>query len=704
MYTAVDCGANWCAEWAKDRVRHVIELGCNAVGIKPVGENVALFATDLMPSHPSTDGSDPLEVFVEECHRNQIKVYPWFVLGSLFFPDTVEQHPEWVDHRVGPQICFNCQGKTFILSLLDQLFSRYDFDAVQFDQLRTSCLANNCRKEFEQRYSKKMPIDQSVNRFDCPEIFDFQDEKTRAGLLEIRSLLDRHDSGLALIFNPDLMPGIQATACRGVIDAIQISINLHYEKNIDNVMLYHEQLKTAIKAEEFGNYLYHQMNQHIRINPPIQNRLLLMDQVRIGARGHLIELHEGYKTCREGIDELRKTNEDIAQINDFLKDARPLRYCAVLNSTLSDQYNNKYLHGNRLSFATTQRSLLGCVHTLLENQTPYHLIIEDDIRAGDLSKYDVLLIPDDTLALDDQTLDAIVRWVRSGGNLAFCYKAGSIDAQGNNRTLNPLHELLDIKVQEDVFQGDGNPDAYEQWHSAFNYTRKNLDHPLTDGWSDTWPVFYGNSLKATYAADCILPADVYRLDEDLLNLRSDGVPMTGEGGNVRPGRDKWPLIAGRKLESGGRVAYISAAICAEYTRQASPELQQLLVNAVTWAGGKPPLRFTSFSPTARCNTYQKPNGSMILILTNHTHNHFLKGMEYDLEKNLQKQLSYGVIRYILPIVDIDIAIDSAKPLSVERTIFSDSSHHLSVQHSNDGTQLHLDRLDTYAAIFCNPNE
>ena len=95
-----------------------------------------------------------------------------------------------------------------------------------------------------------------------------------------------------------------------------------------------------------------------------------------------------------------------------------------------------------------------------------------------------------------------------------------------------------MKVEEVVFQGAGRPEGYENWHSSINYTRKEIDHPLTAGWSDTWPAFYGHSLKAAYAADCVCAASVYRLDEDLLNLRTDGLRMKGEGGNVRPGKDR----------------------------------------------------------------------------------------------------------------------------------------------------------------------
>ena len=100
------------------------------------------------PREPGLRGRDPLAELVQLGRQNNITVMPWFEFGFMAPADSelVKRNPQWVtQRRDGSKIWkegeynrvwlnpFKPEVQQFILSLVDEIVSKYGVDGIQFD-------------------------------------------------------------------------------------------------------------------------------------------------------------------------------------------------------------------------------------------------------------------------------------------------------------------------------------------------------------------------------------------------------------------------------------------------------------------------------------------------------------------------------------------------------------------------------------------
>ena len=100
------------------------------------------------PREPGLRGRDPLAEMVQLGRQNNIAVMPWFEFGFMAPADSelVKRNPEWVTQRKdGSKVWkegeydrvwlnpFKPEVQQFILSLVDEIVSKYGVDGIQFD-------------------------------------------------------------------------------------------------------------------------------------------------------------------------------------------------------------------------------------------------------------------------------------------------------------------------------------------------------------------------------------------------------------------------------------------------------------------------------------------------------------------------------------------------------------------------------------------
>ncbi|AFZ46537.1 protein of unknown function DUF187 [Cyanobacterium stanieri PCC 7202] len=98
--------------------------------------------------HRGFQGQEPLAELIDEAHRHQLLVLPWFEFGFMA-PPTSElalKHPQWLTQaQDGSQTTSSAAGEVvwlnpfhpevqqFITSLVMEVINRYDIDGIQFD-------------------------------------------------------------------------------------------------------------------------------------------------------------------------------------------------------------------------------------------------------------------------------------------------------------------------------------------------------------------------------------------------------------------------------------------------------------------------------------------------------------------------------------------------------------------------------------------
>lgn len=106
-----------------------------------------VFGVEIDPT-PGLQGRDMLREVVEEGHRHQLKVIPWFEFGLMVPVDSplAKRHPDWLTKTREGRLTqpkgnpewgwlnpFDPEVQEFILNLISEIVKNYDIDGIQFD-------------------------------------------------------------------------------------------------------------------------------------------------------------------------------------------------------------------------------------------------------------------------------------------------------------------------------------------------------------------------------------------------------------------------------------------------------------------------------------------------------------------------------------------------------------------------------------------
>lgn len=154
--TNVDSEVLFSKEATREAIARLADLNFNTVyptmwqgGYTLFESQVAehTFGVALDPT-PGLQGRDVLQEIIDEARERDMAVMPWLEFGFLAPADSelVARHPEWVTRRQdGTEIevqgeyervwlnPFHPGVQNFILSLVQELVTRYDIDGIQFD-------------------------------------------------------------------------------------------------------------------------------------------------------------------------------------------------------------------------------------------------------------------------------------------------------------------------------------------------------------------------------------------------------------------------------------------------------------------------------------------------------------------------------------------------------------------------------------------
>jgi hypothetical protein len=213
----------------------------------------------------------------------------------------------------------------------------------------------------------------------------------------------------------------------------------------------------------------------------------------------------------------------------------------------------------------------------------------------------------------------------------------------------------------------------------FHYGSARTAHPLAHGLPEKGLFsFQGGFVVCSPSADAQVIADIHTIDQVRLNSR----PYNRRG--HYPGPARWPLALVRE-HGQARVAYFAPQAEAEWRRAHAPELDALLVRAVLWAGGQPPLEAPDCPRSVEVRLFhsQKRRTTHILLV-NLTTNPLI-----------QMGINPAVVRYVTPHKGLHLTLHSGSKVKAVRSLIGSQVRHWVEKET---IHLKLPVLDLYDSI------
>lgn len=122
------------------------------------------------PHYKWSKNSDILDFMIEECHKRGIECHAWFVVYPLGSKKHVQKQRESIANR-RPNLCKlhkgewyldpgNPETRKYLLSLVDEVVSKYDIDGIHFDYIRYPDDSSNFPdKDTFQKYGKGLKLE-----------------------------------------------------------------------------------------------------------------------------------------------------------------------------------------------------------------------------------------------------------------------------------------------------------------------------------------------------------------------------------------------------------------------------------------------------------------------------------------------------------------------------------------------------------------
>jgi len=667
FYDWVRYGEPLTAQYAADVVQKTLDCHCDTLAFCVGVGGYALWPSAVSPKAPTLGDLDLIGEMTRLCRDNNLRFVPWWLGTAVGQERVLRQHPSW--QIVGPPgsdaadsklvmtdgwdaptrevaasqkkhnyICYTSPYRQLLYDEIREVLANYEVDGIYFDQLPGSCYCTWCQAKFKQRYGQAMPI--VANEFFVynsaaglpPLLREFRDDAVRSFCAGVRQIIDEVRPGT--VYAQNWVRNQQAYLGVGTVDVMLPEF--YQREDLIPLGLKHRLTCSYFDHGSMWGNVRHSVRHDARHHPLPGTRMLLVDCVANHAAPLMLDL------CAMDFDptgaaELAETFDHIRTMQETLADATEVPYAALLHSRRSHE-----LYSGRFDEAFE-----GFYRTLVEAHVPFEIVTEADLAAGRLADYTVLVIPD-AVSLAGASVDAIAAAVDSGMGLVATHMTGMVDESGSQRPQPALADLLGITM-DDLTAYEARPaqvidpllDLPDFESEPFlYYGSARTDHPLAEGIAGhTRFSFHGSYVVFTPAADCQVLGHIHTTDQPRLSSR----PLNRPG--IYPAEARWPLAVTRQVGSA-RVAYFAPQADAQWRRLDAPALETLMLRAVLWAGGEPPVETPDCPASVEVRLLHNPQQRLYqLLLVNLTSNPLTRTPG-----------GWGVVRYITPHKQLRLAL------------------------------------------------
>jgi hypothetical protein len=672
--------------YAQHIVQKAIDVHADTLAFCTVNGGYALWPSTVTPHYDRLHGYDLLGALTRLAHERGLRFVPWWLAtASGGTACWLEQHPEWMltgppqadgSQKLQNYICYNTPYRDILYEEVREVLSAYPVDGIYFDQLPGSCYCASCQGKFSALFGDRMPVvTDEFFVYNSPaglpaSLRQFRDGCVREFCAGMRAIVDavRPEA----VYAQNWVRGVQAHLAA---DTADILLPEFYQRT-DLVPL---GLRMRLTKAYFDNgpiwgNVRHGVRHDARHFPVDPTRMLLMDCLASHAAPLMLDLCAmDFDTT--GTEQLAATFDDMAAVQDVLRDMTPVPYAALLHSKASH-------------IADAQRAedaFEGLYRLLFEHHIPFEIVTEEQVRQGALQDVSVVLLPD-AFALEDSTVTALAAATAAGTGLVATYTSGFADGNGILRDTPALAQLLGVQVRQ-VRTAEAQPWSVadplrgrDMDGAPFHYASACADHDMTaDTEAGSLFTFQGGLVLCEPDAAAQVAARAHA--PDLERLEAPAVNRRG----MFPGDPSSPLIVTRDHD-GRRTVYVAGQVEAERRRAHAPQLDRLLLDAIGWAAGMaPPIQASDCPRTVEVRLSGTPNGDRrLILLVNQTTNPLVPS-----------SAGPAVVRYVTPQRGLQLRLPAQGGVRVSSLFGGDLSSHVSGQE----LVIEIDELYLYEAIL-----
>lgn len=572
-------------EWARAKVNFVYVQAKDNQGN-------CYYHTKIGNRHAGLQGRDWLAEIIEAAQKRDILIGIYFNFSrdnrmwhlkpkwrqlwqdGSFRGEVEQRNPDW------DNMCHNSPYREYILSLLEEITSNYDIHAYWMDRLdwggvlpeKFSCVCDYCQAKFASEYGAPLPSGVDWNDPTWRRFVVWRSHCLSRYAQEIRQTVKAIKPQVALSLNyyaPLDQFGLwfHGQDPEDMADAVDnLSPEVHYEREgFIALSAFSKFCQAASGGKPFDLDIFRHSGEVDYITKPsIQLQAEVLTAVANGGTTVIDDqvYGEGLLEPR-AYDVIGETFEEVERAEDWMTDAQPVRYAALLYSKRSRTFYG------RNEPQPYMLAYLGAYKALLESHIPFSTVTDRSLTTEELLKYKVLVLPD-AACLTDQQVVAIRDYVLQGGHLVATHKTSLLTEFGDVRSDFALADVFGASYL-DTISGP--------LHSVpLSYLKVKRETPVTRGIAIDLPLVHRDSqLKVRAAADDQdVPAAVIVYAREEANRVSHywDPPMDRDS--------RYPAVVTSET-SGGRVVYFPGRPDAIYAQWGHPEYKRMLINAVEWA-------------------------------------------------------------------------------------------------------------------------
>jgi hypothetical protein len=693
-----DSHGSWINRWTAEQIVDVaLKLNANVLNLLVVNEwGQAIWPSKHVPMRPELDGEDRLRA-VADCARSA-GLHLAAMWGPTASPTQVQRHPDWaVRDRNGRMqgwgvrhssrcfaACMNSPFEDLVNQVLDELFSQYPVELLALDfYFQEPCWCSYCRK--------RCLDDTGIDVFAEPAPFgrenvhrEWQEQRVAAQLVRMRDTIGKHDGALA---HYRVLPAVDV-----------IFTEPHTGDMLDlsdkGYLIARDRAEGRATGKPNVTCTPYAHGYNIGwAKPPVHMRQEFRVISAHGSSPWPVMWDWEILRDPRGLAPLGEAFAEMKSLVPLMAEARPLPHVALAfnrKGPLEGGDHADHGHGDAVK---------GFYDALSGAHIPFELIRDDAITVDALKLHSTLILPNLT-GLDDAQMDAIRRFVADGGNLIATHLTSRFTREGWDRYDFGLAGVFGVRYLG-AFDEAWHYVVPTGPHPVVAHLPAGLGIPHGDIWSTMRelrepdePLPEPERLKAGRATDTgrLLKIEPDTAAEVIATVHDTRKPLGSyfikDIVPAIPGRDTgYPAIVVNRF-GRGRCVYFAGQPDRLFQRQGHPDNEQMLINAVKWLAGSPPVRVEA-PRTVEATYWQRPDGGLLVHLINHTHDPVFPAPASATKVPASREVMRA-IREVVPVRDVCIHLrDGATSATM---LIGAPAITLS------GKTITLERLDEYAVV------
>jgi len=613
----------------KIRGRDIVELA------EKIGANtIAFFARDawgrafynsrIMRKIEKLGKRDLLKELVEEASKRGIAVIP--MVGHTTNPELYSKHPEWAQRRpdgslitmdtdpakaprnkpTWPLLCLNSPFLDFVKNEAGEVLD-YGVQGVFLDSFRympdedRACFCSYCKEAFLKEKGDALSVTRDRNSRKYKEIFEWRLMVNVKAIAKLSEYVKKR--GKILVYNNHPL------GWRGRANSIAELAKEHVD------VFFAECSETDYQPPGFiaemvkltraltGKPVWASRNSfHMALTSSQTTEIAIRQGLREAFAGGGWPLFLVFaSTFLSGLDlePVKQVFEEVKVLEEYMQDAKPLPYVAVVFSNRSRDWSD-------LPSSHITDSYRGFYYALMSNGYPVNYVSDTCLDEGGFKEYKAVVLAN-VQSISKRAVNRLKEFSDRGGGLIATYVTGIMDEHGKRLEDTLLSEVLDLSFRGFL-------------KSEWSYLKLASGHPILRGledkivlWGDFDREFTERRTPPQLGWHVIVESNARRLASIIL-------PDRDFGNEYENGRSPPPPVLNVEtpgILTGKGWVYFSGQPGRLYWRNGMPLVERLILNAVEWIAGPPPVKVVS-DGFVELEVYIR-EGQILLHLLNHTY-------------------------------------------------------------------------------------